>query len=244
MNDFQVSITAANTKKYPLHRHSRWEIMYYLEGEGHLATAQKPIAFTKGSMIIVPPEFEHGSVSKHCFVNISVEGDFGNLLLFDDITVIQDNPSRDGKQLATLIYKNRHQNNQYLAALCSSYAHFLLQNFIGDKKINHVVSNLIDQISEQFYDPDFDVTKLLNQSGYAEDYIRNEFKKITGLSPVEFLTKIRIMHAQKLLEIYGETRSIAEVAESSGFTDPVYFSKRFRQFSGICPSVYKKENSK
>ena len=34
MNGFSVSITEPGTKKYPLHQHSTWEVMYYLSGSG------------------------------------------------------------------------------------------------------------------------------------------------------------------------------------------------------------------
>ena len=68
-------------------------------------------------------------------------------------------------------------------------------------------------MSARFSDPCFDITPLLNQSGYAEDYIRAEFKKATSLTPIDFLTKMRLEHAQKLFEIYGDNISVSEVAD-------------------------------
>ena len=244
MSDFFISITKEGTKKYPLHQHPKWEIMYYLSGEGYLATQKEKIPFKPGSIIIVPPGVVHGSVSQNGFVNISIGGDFGHSFLFNHISVQKDDDKRNGERLARLIYTNRYANNDFLSALCGAYAHFLLQNSVWEKKITLAVRNIIEQVSARFSDPCFDITPLLNQSGYAEDYIRAEFKKATSLTPIDFLTKMRLEHAQKLFEIYGDNISVSEVAEACGFEDSIYFSRRFKQFIGVCPSEYKKQMTK
>ena len=241
MNSFFISKTSEGTKKYPLHQHPKWEIMYYLRGEGYLATKNEKIPFKPGSVIIVPPGVVHGSVSQDSFINISIGGDFGHLFLFDHISVQTDNENRNGKRLAKLIYDNRHTNNGYLSALCIAYAHFLLQNSNREKRITYAVRNIIEQASIHFSDPRFEITPLLNKSGYAEDYIRAEFKKVTALTPIDFLAKTRVNHARKLFEIYGKSLSVAEVAEACGFEDPIYFSRRFKQFTGFSPTEYKKQ---
>jgi AraC-like DNA-binding protein len=52
---------------------------------------------------------------------------------------------------------------------------------------------------------------------------------------------MKIDHARRLLEIYGRSITVAEVAEACGFEDAVYFSKRFKQFTGVSPEAYKKQ---
>ena len=239
MNNISVSITPKNTIKYPLHQHSEWEIMYYLSGEGYLATKNENIPFKKGSVIIVPPETTHGSVSKNGFVNISVSGAFNHLFLFEKPIMLYDNSALEGEQLAKLIFKNRSSNANYLSSLCLAYIYFLLQNSEYENNSNRIVAETIAKINECFSDCEFDVTDLLIKSGYAEDYIRAIFKKITSLTPVQFLTKQRIDHAKKLFEIYGDNISVAEVSHSCGFKDPAYFSKRFKQIVGVSPDAFK-----
>lgn len=239
MNVFSVSKTPPNTQKYPLHSHNYWEIMYYLEGDGFLATEDGNIPFSQGSIIIVPPKFLHGSRAQNGFINISIGSDFDNLFMFDKIIAVSDNADFDGKQLATIIYKNQHKDDGYLSSLCSAYTHFILQNLSYDKNISRAVSEIIDAVLKRFYDTEFNITVLLKNSGYAEDYIRNEFKKQTGYTPIDFLTKIRIDHAKKIIDIYRDKLSIAEISESCGFNDAIYFSRRFKQFEGVSPKHYK-----
>ena len=240
MNTFSISITAPGTKKYPLHQHTDWEIMYYLNGVGSLATKNDNIPFQPGSILIVPPRTVHGSVSKDGFVNISIGGDFNHLFFFDRIVAQQDNAAKDGERLAKLIWENHHSDSEYLAALCNAYVHFLLQNAKCETRIHQAIQEIIDRANKHFFDPDFEITSCLHQSGYAEDYIRAQFKNVTTLSPVDFLTKLRVDHARKLFEIYGESLSVSAAAEICGFDDSVYFSKRFKQFTGLSPAQYRK----
>ena len=243
MNRFSISKTNPGTIKYPLHQHPNWEIMYYLKGTGHLLTQTGAIAFSPGTIIIVPPKTIHGSSSEDGFVNISIGGDLEHVFMFDNIVVQQDNNDLNGKRLATLIFDNRIADDKYLSALCNAYAQFLLTNVVYEKKINKEISNVIKEIEENFSDPRFDVTNLLNKSGYTEDYIRAEFKNAVNLTPIDFLTKTRIEHAKKLFEIYGSTLSVSQVALTCGFEDPVYFSRRFKQFTSASPTEYKKANA-
>lgn len=240
MRPFSISITKPNTVKYPLHQHPTWEIMYYLKGEGYLNTANGKIPFSPHTIIIVPPRIIHGSVGESEFVNISISWDFGRMFMYDDIVVQQDDSALNGERLAKLIFDNRMVETEYLESLCNTYAFFLINNASYEKKINRETYKIVKEITHNYHDPFFDVTKLLNDSNYSEDYIRAEFKKIFHLSPIEFLTKTRIEHAKKLLEIYSSSLAVSQVAEMCGFDDVCYFSRRFKQFTGMSPAEYKK----
>lgn len=57
-----------------------------------------------------------------------------------------------------------------------------------------------------------------------------------GVSPMEDLIRARLQRAAWLL---GNTRlSVGEVAQRSGFTNPYYFSRAFRQRTGCAPRDY------
>lgn len=66
-----------------------------------------------------------------------------------------------------------------------------------------------------------------------EQYSKS-FKKMTGRTPTEYLTELRIARAQQLLQETPLT--VKEVALRTGFDDPFYFSRRFKQATGRSPS--------
>lgn len=244
MMNLQINCTQDGVKTYPMHKHSNYEIMLYLKGTGCLRTRSADYPFSPGSIIIVPPGTEHGSTSKNGFKNISVSGKFENLFQFEDIVTLFDNAQNEGRLLATMIYNNRYKNSAYISKLCSAYIHFILQYISVADNINISVNKIICEIENSFYDCDINLSRLLQKSGYAKDYIRAQFKKITGKTPNAFLSDIRIKHAVFLIDIYANMLSLQKIAEQCGYTDYVYFSKKFKSIMGISPKQYKESVQK
>lgn len=239
--NLQINRTAEGVKVYPLHKHNNYEIMLYLKGTGYLCTKEKNYPFTPGTIIIVPPYTEHGSASREGFENISVGGEFNHLLSFSEPVSLYDNENRDGKKIAETLYDNRFGSKDFLAALTTAYILYLLQNTETENDVGICVRKIVSEISENAFDCGFIVTKTLSKSGYAEDYIRSRFKKITGKTPVEFLTDIRIKRACFLMDIYKDNLSLSKIAEQCGYADYSYFSKKFKSVTGISPAEYKNQ---
>ncbi|MFQ9395940.1 MAG: helix-turn-helix domain-containing protein [Lachnospiraceae bacterium] len=70
--------------------------------------------------------------------------------------------------------------------------------------------------------------------GHLSTLIRRE----TGLSFSEYVTAKRMEDAKKLL--CQENLSVEEVAEQVGYHDYFYFTKAFKKYAGVSPSVYRK----
>ena len=68
-------------------------------------------------------------------------------------------------------------------------------------------------------------------------YLSHGFKRFTGITFKEYLTKTRIKKAKKLL--LTTDLSIGEIAKRVGYDDPTYFSRVFKNTEGIPPSKFK-----
>ena len=62
-------------------------------------------------------------------------------------------------------------------------------------------------------------------------------KSLMDKTPKEILIEFRLYKSKEQLK--NKKLSIAEVALSVGFNDPLYFSKRFKSFFGYSPSEYR-----
>ena len=83
----------------------------------------------------------------------------------------------------------------------------------------------------------FDFIEEADRQHISPSYYRMIFKKVTGLSPLEYLNRVRILRALELLQT--TYMSIGEVADAVGIHDSNYFSRLFKKLVGCPPSYYK-----
>ena len=100
---FKINCTQDGVVQYPMHTHKNYEVMLYLEGTGYMCTELGNVPFESGTVVIVPPNIKHGSVSENGFKNISIEGDFERYWHFDCVKFFSDNDAQEGKTLAQFI---------------------------------------------------------------------------------------------------------------------------------------------
>ena len=79
-----------------------------------------------------------------------------------------------------------------------------------------------------------DISRYCNISSY---YFSKLFKQETGENYVEYLSRVRIENAKKMLS--DSEASIKEISYSVGFSDPNYFSRAFKKYEGVSPTEYK-----
>ena len=73
----------------------------------------------------------------------------------------------------------------------------------------------------------------------SESYLSKLFKRKTGRSFLDALTRLRMQEAARLLE--GSDMKVYEIADRLGYRDVEHFSGLFRKFTGLTPSEYKRQ---
>jgi AraC family transcriptional regulator len=63
------------------------------------------------------------------------------------------------------------------------------------------------------------------------------FKHATGMSPLQFVTRERIVRAQQL--VCETSRSLIEIALEVGYTSPSHFAQVFRRVVGVAPTDFR-----
>ncbi len=79
--------------------------------------------------------------------------------------------------------------------------------------------------------------KLAEAVSLSEDYVSRIFRRELGITPWDYLTRLRIQKAKERLMSGGE--SVALVAEAVGFSDQAYFSRVFRKVTGTNPAAFR-----
>lgn len=71
---------------------------------------------------------------------------------------------------------------------------------------------------------------------FSQTYIRNVFRKYAGCGIMEYLTELKIEKAKMIMR--QETWTITEIAEKLGYGSIHYFSRQFKQKTGMSPTEY------
>lgn len=71
-------------------------------------------------------------------------------------------------------------------------------------------------------------------------HLEHIFKKITGVSPWQYLLALRIAEAKRLLA--DSDLTVYMVGEKVGFDDAGYFGRQFKKKTGLSPAIFRKQH--
>jgi AraC family transcriptional regulator of arabinose operon len=95
---------------------------------------------------------------------------------------------------------------------------------------------VLEEISVRLAEP-LSVRALAVRAGLSESRLTHLFVAQLGTPPMRFVEQQRMRAAEQLLDL--SPRSVAAVARAVGYEDPLYFSARFKRFTGRSPSAYR-----
>lgn len=91
---------------------------------------------------------------------------------------------------------------------------------------------------EKNYTEKIPVEDLCSMTGLSSFYFCRLFKKVTGKTTHEYINTFRINKAENLLKNTG--MNITEIAMATGFNDINYFSRMFKKYKKIAPTLVRK----
>lgn len=122
-------------------------------------------------------------------------------------------------------------------------AHLIQQNHghaAGDTHQTYVANAL--RYIQYNYASNIGVADIARYVGISRSQLYRAFLQQFGVSPHTYLQTYRINEACSLL--HDPSYSVAEVAGSVGFNDPLYFSRVFKSIKGVTPSEYQRKRRK
>jgi AraC-like DNA-binding protein len=126
-------------------------------------------------------------------------------------------------------------------AILSDLLYRLIVEFLNQHFDHHSIEKIKPAVEtmNRYYTHCLHIQDLARQVNLSPSHFRRLFHKIYGLSPQQYLLNLRINHAKDLL--LSEMYTITEVAKRSGFANIYYFSRAFRQATGVPPSEFKNQ---
>lgn len=253
-------------EKVPPHIHPDfYELGIVLNGDGfHQLGTNDPVRIFPGYTFLLNPGCQHSYVSfSHLmilnllFVENAIAGIEpmlrqlpGFRLLFSGQETTKEILTVDGEtvssvniQMGNMMNEQTKKNPGYELEINLSFQKILLEicrrcHRIADEKPKKLrLIRILDYMTRNL-DQELDLEKLAGLARMSMTNFRRSFHELTGLSPINYLIKLRIERAGELL-LYPDL-TIKEAAERSGFHDLSYFSRQFFRIMQSTPHEWRK----
>ncbi|MDA3924077.1 MAG: AraC family transcriptional regulator [Kiritimatiellae bacterium] len=129
-----------------------------------------------------------------------------------------------------------------MTVTCMKLITSLLETFLPKPLPSHPDRiNTIIEAMHKTPEKHYNVDSLAYQAALSPSHFINQFKRITGLPPHQFLIKCRLDQAKVRLK--NTSLSITRIAQDLGFCSSQHFASHFRRATGVTPSAWRQENS-
>lgn len=246
-----------------MHYHYRPEIFLQLYGRTAFSFPRERFEVGPGEICIIPAGVPHGEVVHadvaHPFRNL-VGGFYNNTLSLHfayeatpehpDIESIEFFDAPNLEVFLTLTNSLVHTHAMQAPARDAVMKGLLIallglfRNIVetGSGNLNGDVGKVFQTkclVREQFSNADLRVQDIAGMLGCSPDYLSHLFHVETKERLTHYIQRIRIEGA--ILALGTTTLNISEIAYASGFADPAYFARVFKQHKGLSPQEYREQ---
>lgn len=109
--------------------------------------------------------------------------------------------------------------------------------FEYQSRINRVMDYIEANLAETHT-----LEQLAHVALFSKYHFHRIFQAMTGETPFQFLTRLRVEKAASLL-LYSPSLTISEIGYQCGFSTPALFSRTFRQFFTVSPGQWRKKGT-
>lgn len=222
--------------------HSEWELIAVQSGDGELLL-HRCVKLRPGHVYLVPPHVAHSERAANVDLYwIALSGSaFSHLLCARHFEL--EAPASVG--LAQRLWQIALQQSPGSGAELDGIARAIVGPLFStlpavEAKADDQPTTPVDawhsviREIERHYSRIESVAGLAARFGWSEGHFYREFRYRMGVSPMAFLTQVRLRAADSMLAS-GECL-VAEVARAVGYRDALYFSRLYKKHRGCSPS--------
>ncbi len=226
-----------------------YQLIFSAKGEVHILLEEETLILPQNSFFIFAPNtpqkyyFAEGSL--HDFYWIHFSGVYIQTLLKQ--CRLETNKAYQGNNASSFIIKNtikqisgelrtKNLNCEHIVASMLYNLLARLPRYLkNDDNAYERIADIVEIFNRNFTSIN-NTTIYAKQCGLSPTHFIRLFKKCIGITPKQYILKLRMEKAQHLLTTTD--MKIHEIATECGFETPLYFSRLFHQYYGVPPTQF------
>ena len=237
-----------------IHSHDFFELVYCEDGHIINKINGNEFDFTKGDFLLLSPMDFHSETVIECASTVQIhfdatllDSDLINQLFKKDSVFLYSFDDKTTNQLASLMHllldeyssDNSNKNECILALFrCIILYFFRAAQFTPEKETpDSPMQQALIYMHSHFRD-DLTLAAVAKISGMSRSYFCDKFKQSTGESFCDYLNKLKVNYAKKLLK--ATDLSVTDICFMCGFNSSSNFLRVFHKLSSMSPSAYRK----
>lgn len=245
----------------PLHHHREYEVFWVAEGIMRFYVAGQEYFIQPGTFVFIEPNVPHAVLD-----TVPPVPRLFHALVFGAAALgSEDDPSRiilDSVQInrfitlpATItdqakLLHDMLRRGEFGAEMCVKTFLYSILTYVLQTKQYMLHSSLhsanlrstaavrqMIEFIESHYAEKISLDDVLPSLSYSKSHVARLFREATGCSFVFYLNRYRI--EKSCMELLYTDKSICDIAIDNGFNNVQYFSKMFRENTGMTPGKYR-----
>ena len=227
------------------HHHAQWELVYCTGGTGVFQFENgTSIHYQEGDAVAIPPHVRHNNMSQEGFSNIHIRMDepaFSERTPFR-VSDDEERHLREAYSQAKYYYMaDIHKRELVMRALGELLVSYLIV-YRSNSEFSEPVEQIRNMIIRNYADPAFALDEAIRTLPFHYDYLRKLFRREMGITPLEYLTGLRMKKAEVMLgAMWTKDYSVTDIAQLCGYEDALYFSRVFKKHYGCAPTAFTKQ---
>ena len=173
-----------------------------------------------------PEDFDHSKCHTDDF------SPFDEVHILEDMESERDNFIRMGNIATSAEGQWRAEISAMLKLILLKVSETVSENALPARMVESLDTYIRENYSEEISN-----TEIGAIFGYHPFYVSRVLKEKKGITLRQYIISYRLKASKKMLEL--TKKSIAEIAEETGFTDASYFTKTFRATFGMTPKEWR-----
>ena len=235
-------------KFYPVKPQGRISdgFIYILEGKAHYTFQSKEFDVARGEIILLSRGSRYSiDILSENYRFIFADFDFAADVESDVFHIAN---AKGTESVFRSMLEKWRQNKPAANEECVSLLYHVYAEIVRTESAGYIPSAYrmrlevaAQFIADNFSDETLDVKTIAIHSGMSETHFRRLFKEAYHMSPVKYLTLIRISRAKELIRYTAY--QFSQIALETGFSNLYYFSRIFKKEVGVTPSEYRAAHS-